>query len=173
MDLDQELVAALSVRPSPEFMARLRAHVARSQPPANASFFPAVAVAASAAVIVTVAATIGLDSRRPASGSIGKAMLPQTAAAAASPSQPVRHPTANVPQSVPTRVAVAEVLVSGRDGEAMRELFDAVQTASVDLTTLVGNTSYSIVDQSLHGEVVPPILVEPVEPIAIPEGARQ
>jgi hypothetical protein len=184
MDIDQELAAALTVEPSPEFVAHLRAHIAHSAAPADRSLsMMLVATGSAVLVIVIVLALSRVDRNGSASVSIGEpAAAPRSAAASASsPAAPAS--SGLVKKAGRVRRRDPEVLVPAHQATALRELFAALHDGRVDLAALVDTPSYTIVESDLRGEavvppmsieaVVPPMSMELVRAMTNLEGARQ
>ena len=67
-----------------------------------------------------------------------------------------------------------EVLVPAHEARALRDLFAAVRDGRVDLSPLVEDPSYTMVETHLGEEtLIPPVSVEQVPAMTNLEGARQ
>jgi hypothetical protein len=175
MNVDREIAAALTVEPSPEFVARVRARIAHT--PAPADRHPSMMLVATGSAMLALVIIVAF-SRVERNGSAGasietRAAPPPPVAASASPAG-ILSSARRVTTASGARRKDPEVLVPAHEAAALRELFAAVRDGSVDLTALVEDRSYTIVETGLRGEIViPPISMEPVQAITDSEGARQ
>lgn len=175
MDVDQELAAALRVSPSPEFVARLRTHIAHSPaPPDRKPSMMLVATGSAILAIVIVLALSRVDRNENASATIeNPAVAPQSVAASVQASGTLSS-AGRMKKAGGIRRKDPEVLVSAHEAVALRDLFAAVRDGRVDLTALVEDPSYTIVDTDLRGEVViPPASMELVQAMTNFEGVHQ
>jgi len=166
--LDREIESLLGVEPSPEFVARVRARVAKEPEPAGwrASWMFAVA----GAVAVVIVALLVWPSREPAPRIAADAVIPQ-GHARLTPSPPT------VPQVVPQgplRARTAVALASGRNRVIEIDLPEVVIADNEVRTfaTLVASIRASRFDVAVPAAPDPntPLEVKelpPVEPLEI------
>jgi len=164
--LDREIESLLSVEPSPEFVARVRARVAKEPEPAGwrASWMFAVA----GAVAVVIVALLVWPSREPAPRIAADGVIPQRQA----PLTPLTVPQV-VPQA-PLRARTAVALSSGRNRVIEIDLPEVVIADNEVRTfaTLVASIRASRFDVAVPAAPDPntPLEVKelpPVEPLEI------
>jgi hypothetical protein len=195
-DVDHVLQAALNVGPSPQFLAQVRARVARESMTSlwNSSF---AAVATAAVGVAATVAIIAFVKHRPeqdsfprsattsfsdTNGSTGSVAMPPTAESASTERAAESSPpeTAAPPGSDrPGRQAGAEagparedLLLSARDSEAFRILLDAARAGRITVAPPVADALFaSVTPQSFEAIpvpaiTIPPITIEPLRPVS-------
>ena len=183
--LDRELRRALSVDPSPEFVARVRMRVANepARMPWRASWMFAV-IAVAAAII----AAIGVQ-RGSGGSSLGEA-TPLLAARAVTPSVGALAAVGShkaLPYVVSAfRRTVAgpaeaghyvrrdpEILIDPRESAALRALISGVRKGLLDLTPVLRASTPTAMDLPAIQDIdIPVITIEPLAPVGA-EGVRQ
>jgi hypothetical protein len=175
MDLDRELATALTVDPSPEFVARVRAQIAHSPAPADRNLSMMLVATGSAMLVLVIVLALGRVGRNAsASAPIEKpAAAPRSGTASVSAHGTLSR-AGRVAKAGVIRRKDPDVLVPAHEAMALRELFAAVRDGRVDLTALVEDPSYTVVETDLRGEtVIPPVSLELVQGMTNSEGARQ
>ena len=186
--IDRDLRAALSVQPSPEFVARVRTHIASEAQSAGSgpvwrwSF--GISVAGIAAVVMATAFLVS----RPHVGikapdaAVAKADIPPDVttgpaplvaaappgAAKAAPKAARQRHVPNARRTTPSGT-LPEVLVDPREAAALRAVIAATRAGAIDLAPLVRASAPSVLEQ-------PPIVAIAIAPLAIDpleEGGRQ
>jgi hypothetical protein len=191
--IDQDIRQALNVDPSPEFLARVRARVAREPAPSAwrwpRSFAAAAALAAAAVVAVTLSepwkseraqspeapsslrsanAPSVAPSRQPASA----AMPPIGKRAIAKSQRRVFDEHAGASGSSPT-VAEAEVLIDPAEQRALQRLIAGVRDGRIDLSAAQSATEPAPPQLApLTDIVITPINIEPLAPSSGAEGVH-
>jgi len=183
--LDRELRRALSVEPSPEFVARVRMRIA-SEParmPWRAPWlFAAIAVAAAIIAAIVV-------QRGSGGPSLGEA-TPLLAARAVTPSAGAL-PAVGSHKALPDVVSAFRRTVSGpaeaghyvrrdpeilfdpRESAALRALISGVRSGRLDLTPVLRASTTTAMDLPLTQDIdIPVITIEPLAPFGA-EGVRQ
>jgi hypothetical protein len=186
---ERDIERALAVEPSPEFVARVRAHIAEEPSPSSRRFgwlFTGVATAAvAAAVLLTVVVVSPKRQTGPAgapllaSRSVTSGFVVVSAIAPAGPAIPSASPRALVARvltgsgSSGARVArVPEPLIDARETMALQRLIAGVRDARVDLSPLLKEAPpVPMALQPIDDLVIPPITIEPLVPSGV-EGER-
>ena len=172
MDVERELTAALNVRPSPEFAARLRTRFAHSPVPANHR--PAV-LAALGVGLVAVAIVVALSPISTNENPSGEAEHVISTARPTVVPVPERSPAASSTNKMAqSRPKEPDVLVPAGEAEALGELFVAVVDGRADLASLADDTSFSVVEADVRGQtVIPPPAFELVQAATNLQGVFQ
>ena len=199
--IDREIQAALAVDPSPEFLARVRTHIA-AEPPGVTTWLPwtLVAAAVMAAIVAAVVvmsgpreetggtATARGDIRLTPEASIEQPRGPERSrASAASTRRPVEAPDARRRSSklrlrpapapsetrlVATMPAEPEILVDPREARAMRLLIRATRDGSLDLSAVLRATTPTVMAlPPIAAIVIAPLSIDPLTPSG-EEGVR-
>jgi hypothetical protein len=177
--IDQELTSLLSLEPSPEFRARVRARIA-SEPLPSPWYLQWRVAAAAAAAALTVVAGVAImrvaPAPQPRPAALGMENGPAVTARPADPAPAQRAPVAVVvARRAAPRATSPEVLIDASAGRGLRQL---------DALVREGRTRFvfadeSVVQQPVRDIVVAPIVVEPIavttlsEPAGDVEGDRQ
>ena len=190
--LDRDLEAALTVDPSPEFVARVRTRVQRERDAASSPWrwriAAAVAVAAMMALVVARSrqdrARIAQDenpARRPPAVAqaapdphLGPVAEDNTAGEAYAPAPTRAFRTSAARRSRPNAVvSEPELLIAADEARALRQLFSNARRGLVDLSSLQEGAPATAALQPPSDISFPPITFEPIAPGAAEEGERQ
>ena len=188
--LDRELERAFAIDPSPEFVARVRAHLADE--PAR-TWRPRLAwpFAAAAAAAIVATAAVQMSNRSAVSPAAAPALAtraigPVMAAPAdrsTEPLVPARPPILRggaplLPRVAPT-VAAGQgsedpaALLDPRETQALRRLIDGVSSGRVALRSDVRASAQTVMElPPVTDIVIAPITIEPLAPESA-EGVRQ
>jgi len=194
--LEREIENVLSVDPSPEFLARVRARVSADPAPSRATWYLSwmAATAAVAAAALVVAVSVGRSpsdtSGVPASaatsvvGTDPSSAPRQTARGEASAQLGAGPPTADRPARQQLRVEPAstvrevrrhtfpEVLVSAAEVKGFETLLGRVRRG--DLTIAIDEESADSVEpQEPTDLVIAPIKIRPLDSATVTEGAEE
>jgi hypothetical protein len=181
--LEREIDAALGVDPSPEFLPRIRARIARER--VNEGWEWSVAWRwASAALAVAAVAIIGLwvsSNSVPAPREVQTVNAPQDTGSGTEDSglglraantessatpAPVRVPVArNTRISRAAREAPPEVVISQDEAAALRELFAAIKTRRFETSALPDLAAALKPPDPIEDIVVEPIIISPLAPL--------
>jgi len=165
--LDRELSSLLSVRPSPEFRARVRARIASEPAPRlwHLQWQHVAATCAAVAVAVTIA-VIRVTPTQPArrTAALVAAQPPVSPRAAVSAVEPPEIAVA-APRQRARRVRVPEVIADATAARGLRQL-DAIVSE--------GRTSFIFADERVVQEppsdiVITPIAIPPIEVASVSE----
>jgi len=164
--IDRDLAALLSVEPSPEFRARVRARIAAEPAPRFWSLRWPAAAAAAMAVALVVGFVVGLprvaDNVR-APGPIAVDQSSHPASAVAQSRSVVAQPSpAPVVRPRTPRVNGVEVLVAADEVRALRQLAAIVQQNRARFVFAAEGESV-VVQEPVLDLVVAPIAVAPIE----------
>lgn len=165
--LEREIETALGVDPSPEFLPRVRARVAREYVQ-EGWFSSALWRWAGAAAVVTAVAIIGvLTLRDPAPAPREVRITPpvETAAPVVEPARLEPDPVASAraPKAVRVRaVRPFEVVISPDDAAALRQLVAALTARQVEATDIPALGAESAPLPALEEIVVAPINISPL-----------
>ena len=183
--LEQEIEHALAVEPSPEFLARVRTHIASApRAPRWSLQWPLIAASAAAIVLVVTAVLISsLLGSRPVVAPELPAMVRTTEPQVAPPSVTTPTVTPSVKRSEPRREVrrskEPEVLIPEGEAEALRRLMRGLHTGAVDPSTVAdGSRASAVVQPSVDIVLDPlapltPVTLEPLAPMTRQEGVRQ
>jgi hypothetical protein len=190
--LERELEQALTVEPSPEFLARVRTHIASAPTASGWSVrWPLVALGTSGALIALIVAAVVmsglLKSRRvvaPESPAVVRTAEPPVAPRIVTPRVPEtnRQPQVAVSRTARHEVRPSrepEVLIPKGEADALRRLMRGLHAGAVDPSTLVGGPRAGAVVQPVRSIMlaplmpVAPITLEPLGWLAHQEGERQ
>ena len=179
--LEREIEQALTVDPSPEFVARVRTRIAEEPSPASRGFgwlFAGVAAATVAAGVVALAMLRPDQRVKPAHGPLmsrsltssavvpmlsqGLGREPRTSSTEPRTSHDERR-TSNVERTL------SEPLFDTRETMALQRLIADVRDARVDLTPLTKEGPMTL--PALDPLVISPIVIEPLVPGGV-EGER-
>jgi hypothetical protein len=155
-EIDRELASRLSIEPSPEFRARVRARIA-DEPAPRSWYMPwrvAAAGAAAAAVLagVTILRVVPSHSERPAVVLAEKPPAAPVRAVASAPAQP-RQAAAIAPLRRAPLASGPEVLVDVTAVRGLRQL---------DAIVREGRTQFVFADESVPQDPVKDIVVTPI-----------
>lgn len=199
--IDREIQAALAVDPSPEFLARVRTHIA-AEPPGVRTWLPwkLVAAAVMAAIVAAVVvmsrpqektsktATAQGDIRLTPEASIEQPRGPERSRASAdSTHRPVEAPGAQrrasprrltpPPAQSEARLVAAmpaepEILVDPREARAIRLVIRATRDGSLDLSAALRATTPTVMTlPPIAAIVIAPLSIDPLTPSG-EEGVR-
>ena len=171
----------MSTSPGPHFIARVRARVEAMPPQWTPAAWWMPAAAAALALLIAVV----FVSRRPHEGSMVRdtaAHLSADVPIAASPERAVDRPLAGaMPEAarqggIPRRLVrttgriarTPEVLVPGREREAVNRLFASLRAGRPEVVTMLMrlDNDEAVIDE--RGVTIPPIRIEPVVVSAMP-----
>lgn len=155
LELERELQAALSVSPSPDYVARVRAKIAQAPPPSPFVGWLKPAAAIACAVVLTIAATLLREDTRPQIAPTKAGLKPSTTNLSSTTNTPsvatvTPSPTPVAPTLRSARLAapaqsrasavepLPEVIIAPGDVEALRQFVTSASevrfTASFDQT---------------------------------------
>jgi hypothetical protein len=155
--LDRELASLLSVEPSPEFRARVRARIASEPLPRSWYLQWRVAAAGVAAIAVTGAFVLSrVDSGDGARKSMAPSPLPSTAPAALTVAVPSPRSAAVIHH--PSSAGEPEVLVAPREARGLRQLEALVRD---------GRTRFVFSDEDVPTTSPEPVTSIVIAPIAV------
>jgi hypothetical protein len=167
-EIDRELASALSIEPSPEFRARVRARIERE--PAPRAWYLQWRVVGAGVAALLVAATVGLIMSRTTVTNTASTRDPIAVVRSDHPTLRVADSTTAQPRiAVPAvrrqspRVNRVEVLVAPEEVRALRVLADLVRE---------GRTQFVFADEApspVKEIVVAPIVIEPIDAATNPE----
>jgi hypothetical protein len=177
--VDQRLRSALSVDPSPDFLARVRARIANEPEPLHWNWRGLFAIGGAIAVAAVVITVTTFQHQNIATPRIVDRAIPETnrLETPREPSQPAVAETREVvvhrqrTRHKTVRLEEPEVLISAREARAFRTLFDAARVGTIDLIpVLVNRPSADAMlqpsqDIPVPAITVPPITIEPLQPI--------
>ena len=135
--LKREIEDALSVEPSPQFAAQVRARIAESPQPSRFWIRWSVAAAAglAAAAVVTL---VFFDLREPGFSEPVKVATPVHAHVKEAPLMPVPEPTVTPGKArKPSSTQEPEVVIDPREVAGFRKFVEGVQEDRIDLTKLI------------------------------------
>jgi hypothetical protein len=179
--LEQDVEQALAVEPSPEFLARVRTHIA-SVPNARRwpTGWPLVALSTTVAGIVLLVAAIAISGLKKPRTVVApeppSVVVRQTEPPVAPPSVTpmVRHPEVHrAPRS-----RAPEVLIPAGEAAVLRRLMRGLQTGTVERSTLASAQGSAIAPPATDIVLKPlapltPVALEPLESLTRQEGVRQ
>jgi hypothetical protein len=187
--LDRELASLLSVEPSPEFRARVRARI-EIEPPPRAWFPRWGAVAAGVAVLSVIAVLVlgrgqltgstRRDVARPVSSSVASDSVTSDSVASGFSRTIDSPPRAMVAAPVTTgqetnrrrrQRAAAEVLVAASEVRGLRQLAAIVRQGRTQFVFQDKDTP-AVSPEPVQDIVVAPITVTPLETAAVSESAE-
>ena len=170
MTIEREIASALSIDPSPEFVARVRARVAHEPQPADRRLTTAFTAAGLATIaIVTTLSFARVD--RPGDSTPTVAFREVTSLESVRP--PIVTTSNHVPDVRGARKTDAQVMVSTTAAEGLTRLFAAISDGRVDLTQFPTDATYVMVESPRGETIVGPMSVEAIPPITDSEGVRQ
>ncbi len=186
--LEQEIEQALAVAPSPEFLARVRTHIASAPiAPRWSIRWPLALSTAAAAIVLIVTAVVLLRSRpvvAPESPTVAQTrkvpVTPPSVERAVRDTAPRRHPAA--PTTVRHEVRRStepEVLIPEGEAKALRRLMRGLSAGAVDPVTFAQDSRASAVLPPTREIVLKPlapltpVTLEPLASIPHQEGVRQ
>ena len=184
-DLDRELETLLGVEPSPEFVSRVKARIAKAPEPSAWNTYWTVLAAGAVAATIVLAVFIAMP---PQVDSPVVKVLPDTAMLSNEFSTAL-PPASGTGKSEATRVPIRlkakepEVLIAPEEAAAMRRLTSGDSIQWIGLTTALESPS-AVSDISVQPQRVPaiavaanasidPISIEPSIPVANPKGVTQ
>lgn len=177
-EIDRELASLLSVEPSAEFRARVRARIASEPLPRPWYLQWRVAAAVAAVSVVTGVAIVRVIPAQPAGAAAPVAENRPSAAARAVDAAPAPPPHVAVmaPRRRAPRAGAAEVVV---DDTAMRGLRQLDAIVREGRTRFVFADEHVVLAEPVRDIVVTPIAVAPIEvatnaePVGSSEGDQQ
>jgi hypothetical protein len=167
-ELDREIERLLSVDPSPEFVARVRTHVARNRGQAYPYFKWALAGAAAAAAIILF--VVFVPALQP--GELARHEPVVAVPLVPSPPPPVESPVAPPAATRSVRYAThargqvdPEVLVDPGEAAALQRFLDGVHDGTIDLAKLAEIRRFTA--ELRPPEDITPMPIAALEPITI------
>jgi hypothetical protein len=170
-EIDRELASALSIEPSPEFRARVRARIASEPAPRSWYLQWRVAGVGVGAVAVAMALVLGRldpagDTRRPSRPVTERSPLPSTALTASPVSMPVLQAVATTVSRRKPRVHEPEVLVAPGEIRGLGQLEAIVNQGRMQF---VFSDASSLERESAKDIAIAPIAIAPTEIAATSE----
>jgi hypothetical protein len=188
--LELEIERALAVEPSPEFLARVRTHIASAPETRRWTIRWPLIVAASAAAIVLMVTAVVMSGRIRSP----RVVPPESTAVVVRTTEPAPPPVSPPAQRIEPRRRVAasmmvkrevprstepEVLIPKGEAAALRRLMRGLHTGAVDPSTIADGSrargvvlpTGDIVLEPLAG--LAPVTLEPLAPMTRQEGVRQ
>ena len=176
---DDDIRRALTVDPSPEFVARVRTQIANAPVAADQRLGWRLAAAAMAAAAIVLAVVSRAPRPTPslptliAHGSVGMAIMVPPRPNVRLPLRAFRASGAGKPDaaSVPvhvasqsTRTADPEILLAPGETRALRALIAGVREGRIDLTPVITATTPFVMElEPIRDLVIAPIVIAPVE----------
>jgi hypothetical protein len=169
-EIDRELASALSIEPSPEFRARVRARVASEPAPRSWYLLWRVVGVGVAAVAVVMALVLGRldpagDTRSASRPVTERSPLPSTVLTASPVSVPVLQAVATAVSRRKPRVREPEVLVSPSDVRGLRQLAAIVREGRTQFV-FADEQAPDVVQEPVRDIVIAPIAIASLEPAA-------
>jgi hypothetical protein len=185
--IDRELRTALTVEPSPEFMARVRSRVAH-EAMANGLLWRPIPVVLAIATVILICLGIArlADLRAPTVAREPVRAAPERAAAAAvepparrtvvrtrrllEESRRAKRGPSTIAVNIADRAAEPPVLVPAAEQKALHRLFTRSRGSALRLTYM-SEPEFEVTDA--RGLEIPPITIDPLVPEAPAEGVHQ
>jgi hypothetical protein len=183
--LEEEIEQALAVEPSPEFLARVRTHIAIAPKASRWSRQWPLVVASLAAVVLALAAVLMWQMTRsrlvvpPDVPAVVRATEPRVAPQSAPPVtpgvEPRRHPAAQLKvRHEPRQTVAPEVLSPEGEATALRRLMRGLHAGRVAEGARASAVAQPMTDILLKPLApLTPVEVEPLESLTRQEGVRQ
>jgi hypothetical protein len=177
--IDREIKAALSVEPSPEFLARVRTRVANEPAPTGWRLPWVFAAAGAVVATIVIAVAVSRSGQRTDVNSIGRApwsakVVPEVPVTPP-PAVPVEQPRVAESDMKPKRPAIVvsgfsrtepEVLIDPGEARALRRLLAGIRDRRIDVATLPPELLQPLAAIQPLSAIQPMAPIEPIQPAA-------